>query len=152
MFLTGNADIDNTLLLSLDYQDMTRLCQTTLYANHLCANNVDLQRKIKTARQRANRIVGLNRKRYTLMFLYEDQIFEPIHAIVNDMNVVEFHHRNLNYYNYDVIQDINMRKKELGYLVYIETDDGNEVAFQMTIKNVTHFLFVLFYNQLLVIY
>ena len=153
MAFTGNPDTDNSILLSLEYQSVKQFCTTSQYVKQLCHQNVLLKQKIKKANDRANYIIKLNRYRYTLMFHTENQLFSPIHDIINFLNLIEHDDKNLNQYNDDSLYDLYIiQHLDNIYHIHIETKNANDMVFYLTLNDLKNFLFCLFYNDLILIY
>ncbi len=148
--LTGNTDIDNIILLSLDLKDVQHLCSSNKYYHQLCNNNIQLQRKINNAKERVSKMIHLDREQYTFM-INEYSEGGPIYDIIRYLNITEFHNQFLEN-EYYIMSDLNIMRKNDNYLLYIEVEDKNEYAFNMTKHELKLFLTHLFYNNLLLTY
>ena len=80
--LTGNSDVDEQILLTLDLQDRYNIFISNKYMNQLCKNSILLQLKINEATKKAKSIINKNRISYVLMFADEYLIYENIKNIL----------------------------------------------------------------------
>lgn len=153
---TGNLDIDEQILLSLDLQDVENFCSTNKYLNQIFKNSQSLQLQLKNAKSLANKIMIKNRKTTILMCEIENMSFLPLYKILDYLDISEYNNRDWNLYMNDYISDLTILNSVHlyvnnipHYLCYSETLDGNEVSFLINQTTLIQLLTHMFYNNLI---
>ena len=157
--LTGNADIDEKLILSLDCEDSLNICRTNHYAYQLCKNSILLQHKIKQAREKSTHVLNIIKQRSWYGVILE--MNDPGDSY-NELQKI-LHYLHLQHDVDEVVVDhvlrINISRimsyYDMSIHISIHIIDINELSEILTIvlseKKLLAFLFHVYYNQLILI-
>lgn len=157
--LTGNKDVDERLILSLDYQNAQNICNTNFYASQLCKNSIILQHKIKQAHHNANKIINLTQEKELILETDPYYTFEELEEILNFLEISygPFHGYEglvsdikitpvqdtitVEYYIVDIVAG-RTGISVAGYFI-------DDFHINLTEQQLKEFLFIMYYNQIL---
>lgn len=169
--LTGNEDTDAIIINSLNLQDLRNVCGINKYAADLCQNNIMLKYKIKSIKERVNKIMTLVKKYKDTGIIiqpYEHMKFKFFNTLMKKINVEQssesydnYNDRqpdNLNHYfidniritydtdHYNILYDLT---QDRGYNPFISYD---KLLFEATDISFKEFLTNLYYDNLILTY
>ena len=157
--LTGNKDVDEQLILCLDYQDALNMCRTNFYASQLFKKSISIQHKIKQAPHNVNKIMNIVQEKEFILETHPYYTFEELEKILNfleisygpykgyeglvsDIKITPIQDTTLvEYYVVDVIAGTT-GVSVAGYII----DDFHII---LTEQQLREFLFIMYYNQII---